>query len=67
MAADPLRFLDRLEHDWHAAQSAAPGRDRRLDLLLDEALIHLAVQSGVHPDEARRQVADARRAIDDRP
>ncbi|GAA2219511.1 hypothetical protein GCM10010400_76510 [Streptomyces aculeolatus] len=67
MAADPLRFLDQLEHDWHAAQSAAPDRDRRLDPLLDAALIHLAVQSGVHPEEARRQVAAARRALDDRP
>ncbi|WP_435246371.1 hypothetical protein [Streptomyces sp. NRRL F-5630] len=60
-APSPLDFLDRLEHDWEATQTCAPGRDRRLDDLYDDALIHLCVRAGMSPDDARRGIADARR------
>ncbi|WP_432091053.1 hypothetical protein [Streptomyces sp. NRRL F-5630] len=65
-APDPLDFLDQLERDWEAAQTCAPDRDRRLDGLYDDALIHHCVRAGMSVVDALRAVTMARRAMEAR-
>ncbi|MYR29164.1 MULTISPECIES: hypothetical protein [unclassified Streptomyces] len=61
MTPHPLGFLNQLERDWEATQTCAPGRDRRLDGLYDDALIHHCVRAGMSFADARRSIAEARR------
>ncbi|EDY43945.2 hypothetical protein [Streptomyces sp. SPB074] len=64
MTAHPLDALDQLEADWQATQACAPDRDRRLDDMYDDALIHHCVRAGMTLADALRAVAMARRAME---
>lgn len=62
----PDALLAQLEAEWQKTQIAAPDRDRRLDPLLDEALIAACERAGVPRDRAERMVAESRRRLEAR-